>query len=172
MSEKYKKTEDRKLFLSVFLMQEIQFVLSAIVSKLSGKFQEMKNLRNFNGFNSFKSTLKFCFRRFVMETWKMFFQSAFFFLTLEAPTSQNGQTHSNNSSAVTDALFECVWPFREAGSWRDHVTVNAFVLIPKPRVKIVTTSQILWTISFFNGLVMVKKIHHSATPFLKYGDVR
>ena len=27
------------------------------------------------------------------------------------PTSQNGQTHSNNSSAVGDELFECVWPF-------------------------------------------------------------
>ena len=68
MPEKYKKTEDRKLFLSVFLMQEIQLVLSAIMSKLSEKYQEMKNLRNFNGFNSFKSTLKFCFRLFVMET--------------------------------------------------------------------------------------------------------
>ena len=27
------------------------------------------------------------------------------------PTSQNGQTHSNNSSAVADELFECVWPY-------------------------------------------------------------
>ena len=26
-------------------------------------------------------------------------------------TSQNGQTHSNNSSATADKLFECVWPF-------------------------------------------------------------
>ena len=29
-------------------------------------------------------------------------------LTLEAPTPQNGQTHSNNSSAFADELFECV----------------------------------------------------------------
>ena len=32
-------------------------------------------------------------------------------LTLEAPTLQNGQTHSKNLSAVADELFECVWPF-------------------------------------------------------------
>ena len=29
-------------------------------------------------------------------------------LTLLAPTSQNGQTHSNNSPAVVEKLFECV----------------------------------------------------------------
>ena len=27
------------------------------------------------------------------------------------PTQQSGQTHSNNSSAVADELFECVRPF-------------------------------------------------------------
>ena len=27
------------------------------------------------------------------------------------PTSQNGQALLNNSSAVGDELFECVWPF-------------------------------------------------------------
>ena len=32
-------------------------------------------------------------------------------LTLQGPTSQNDQTQSNNSSAVADKLFECVWPF-------------------------------------------------------------
>ena len=32
-------------------------------------------------------------------------------LTLQAPTPENGQTHSNKSSAVADKLFECVWPF-------------------------------------------------------------
>ena len=31
------------------------------------------------------------------------------FLTLQAPTPQNGQTNSNNSSA--SELFECVWSF-------------------------------------------------------------
>ena len=31
-----------------------------------------------------------------------------YFLTLEAPTPQNGQTHSNNLSAKADELFECV----------------------------------------------------------------
>ena len=29
-------------------------------------------------------------------------------LTLQAPTTQNGQTHSNNSSAFADEFFECV----------------------------------------------------------------
>ena len=29
-------------------------------------------------------------------------------LTLYVPTPQNGQTHSNNSSAIADELFECV----------------------------------------------------------------
>ena len=28
-----------------------------------------------------------------------------------APTPQNGKTHSNNSSATADELFESVWPF-------------------------------------------------------------
>ena len=32
-------------------------------------------------------------------------------LRLWVPTPQNGQTHSNNSSAAADELFECVWPF-------------------------------------------------------------
>ena len=29
---------------------------------------------------------------------------------------QNGQTHSNNSPATADELFECVWPFCKVGS--------------------------------------------------------
>ena len=32
-------------------------------------------------------------------------------LTLYAPTPQNGQTHSSNSSAVPYELFECVYHF-------------------------------------------------------------
>ena len=32
-------------------------------------------------------------------------------LTLYRPTPQNGQSHSNNSSAIADQLFECAWPF-------------------------------------------------------------
>ena len=31
-----------------------------------------------------------------------------YYLTLYAPTPQNGQTHSNNSSAKAEELFECV----------------------------------------------------------------
>ena len=37
-------------------------------------------------------------------------------LTLEAPAPQIGQTHSNNSSAFADELFESVWPFCGVGA--------------------------------------------------------
>ena len=37
-------------------------------------------------------------------------------LTLLAPTPQNGQTHSNNSSATANEFFECVWPFCGVGA--------------------------------------------------------
>ena len=33
-----------------------------------------------------------------------------------APTPQNGQTHSNNSSATADELLECVWWFCGVGA--------------------------------------------------------
>ena len=36
-------------------------------------------------------------------------------ITLSAPTPQNGQTQSNNSSAIAEELFECVWPFCGVG---------------------------------------------------------
>ena len=38
------------------------------------------------------------------------------FLTLSAPTLQNGQTHSNNSMVFDDELFECVSPFCGIGA--------------------------------------------------------
>ena len=34
------------------------------------------------------------------------------------PTPQNGQTQSNNLSAVADELFECVWSFYGVGALR------------------------------------------------------
>ena len=37
-------------------------------------------------------------------------------LTLKVPTLQNGQTHSNNSSAVVNKLLECVGPFCGVGA--------------------------------------------------------
>ena len=40
-------------------------------------------------------------------------------LTLQVPTTQNGQTHSNNSSAKADEFFECV----------DHFVVLAFKVL-------------------------------------------
>ena len=45
-------------------------------------------------------------------------------LTLQVPTPQNGQTHSNNSSAIA-IFFECVWPFCGVGAWR--VKGNFFI---------------------------------------------
>ena len=39
-------------------------------------------------------------------------------LTLSAPTPQNGQTHSNNSSVTANEFFERVWPFCGVGAWR------------------------------------------------------
>ena len=38
------------------------------------------------------------------------------FLTVYKPSQQNGQTHSNNSLAFADELFDCVWPFCGVGS--------------------------------------------------------
>ena len=35
------------------------------------------------------------------------------FADFKLSISWNGQTHSNNSSATDDELFECVWPFYE-----------------------------------------------------------
>ena len=37
-------------------------------------------------------------------------------LIFQAATPQNDQTHSNNSSAFADELFECVWPFYGVGA--------------------------------------------------------
>ena len=34
------------------------------------------------------------------------------------PTPQNGQTHSSNSPATVDELFEYVWPFFGVSIWR------------------------------------------------------
>ena len=34
------------------------------------------------------------------------------------PTPLNGQTHSNNLSAVAKELIECVWPFCGVGAER------------------------------------------------------
>ena len=37
---------------------------------------------------------------------------SYFYLTLQAPTTQNGQTHSKNLSAVCWRIaWECIWPF-------------------------------------------------------------
>ena len=45
----------------------------------------------------------------------MWFNDTFFYLTLQAPTPQNGQTHSNNSSAKAEIVWVCLtilWGWR------------------------------------------------------------
>ena len=54
----------------------------------------------------------------IAHIFKFFNQEHFFKLILSAPTSQNGQTYSNNSSATVDKLFECVLPFCEIDALR------------------------------------------------------
>ena len=49
-------------------------------------------------------------------------------LTLSATTPQNGQTHSNNSSATANEMFHCVWLFCGVGAERVKSTLN----IPVP----------------------------------------
>ena len=77
--------------------------------------------------NLFQTSLKFKLQ-LVWKLWKKIRSSFFttlglqvyvslihFVLTLKAPTRQNGQAHSKNSSAVADELFKCVWPFFGVG---------------------------------------------------------
>ena len=40
--------------------------------------------------------------------WRYIKLTIFLSLTLKTPIPQSGQTHSNNSSATADKLFECV----------------------------------------------------------------
>ena len=50
----------------------------------------------------------------------------FLTLTLKAPTPQNGQIHSINSSAAADELFECVWPFCRVGASKVKCEYRSF----------------------------------------------
>ena len=64
--------------------------------------------------------------RHFWEKWSIFTVTCFLkhfwiagaggFINLWALTPQNGQTHSNNSLAFSDELFECVWPFCGVGA--------------------------------------------------------
>ena len=49
-------------------------------------------------------------------------------MILQAPTPQNGQTHSNNSSVTADNLFECVWPFYGVGVESVLCSIYPFML--------------------------------------------
>ena len=49
------------------------------------------------------------------EIWFCFLSNLKFNLTHQAPTPQNGQRHSNSSSATAVELLQCVWPFYGAG---------------------------------------------------------
>ena len=50
-------------------------------------------------------------------------------LTLSASIPQNGLTHSNNSSANCDELFETIWPFCEIGAKRVKVIEQKNVIV-------------------------------------------
>ena len=54
-------------------------------------------------------------------------------LTFEVPIQQNGQTHSNNSSAVAavDNFFKYVWPFCGVGASRVKVSQTVIVIFLK-----------------------------------------
>ena len=79
-------------------------------------------------------------------------------LTLQAPTPQNGQIHSNSSSATTDELFECVWPLcglvlkrvKVRKLYIKHLKTSSFSLqiylrfCSKPTKKII--QHITWTL--------------------------
>ena len=52
------------------------------------------------------------------------------------PTPQNGQTHSNNSLAKGDELFESVWPFCGVGGYMVNIHVkNIFEMKKKWNMK-------------------------------------
>ena len=59
-----------------------------------------------------------------------FLQKCSTILTLWAPTPQNGQTYSNNSSALADELFGCVWLFCKICAWR----VNTLTIFAKSSI--------------------------------------
>ena len=74
------------------------------------------------------------------------------------PIPQNGQTHLNNSLAIADELFECVWPFCGIGTSRvnfehiwnniqlDPFHVTSLFLYP------LKTSENLWFFVVFSPL--------------------
>ena len=64
--------------------------------------------------NNFFLSQFFAKPNFVVLVWKYF--------EFLASSPQNGQTHSNNSSAVVDELFEFVWPFCKVGAERVNFT--------------------------------------------------
>ena len=77
---------------------------------------------------------------------------------------ENGQTHANNSSAVADELFECVWIFSGVGA--ESVNINPYSIWP-----LRTTLGFL----HFKKLVMIfidgisfeqsKSAHHQAVSY-------
>ena len=74
------------------------------------------------------------------------------------PIPQNGQTHLNNSLAIADEVFECVWPFFGIGTSRvnfehiwnniqlDPFHVTSLFLYP------LKTSENLWFFVVFSPL--------------------
>ena len=88
--------------------------LICCVNQLTGSYvtTKMSFFINKNGKirNEQKLFIQICLMQCIFPPTK-WEKSIYWFLTLWAPTPQNGQTHSNNSSA-----FECLWPFMGVGA--------------------------------------------------------
>ena len=74
-----------------------------------------------------------------------------FSLTFQAPTPQNGQTHSDNPSRqFANELFECVWTFYGVGAYR---VKEGFLKLPlqnvSAKLRILIMVVIIEIVSFF-----------------------
>ena len=93
-------------------------------------------------------------------------------LNLKASTTQNGQTHSKNSSSTADGLFECVWYFCGVGAWRFSIiflSINQGLLrkrlissvilkFPISLVEICSQYSLIPISSSFHNIFFVRKV--------------
>ena len=79
--------------------------------------------------------------------WKLFI------ITLKAPHPQNDQTHSYNSSAVADKLFERVSPFCGVGASRIVILLQLGMLHPEARNLCMVS---LFSLDIYRNILSVK----------------
>ena len=75
-------------------------------------------------------------------------------------TPQNGQRHSDNSSAVVSELFESVWPFCGVCAYR----ANFQVLIHKHLWNVITEKWWTFTQKAYNRMAGVEMIFVKTDP--------